>query len=77
MFLIQISEYSFVDGEKINWINVDHKGSVIFTLEGDVETTYATKGKYSDILINNIGALNSNSGNIGTVYRELKEEENK
>ena len=59
MFLIQYQERRMVDAEKIDWISVNAKGVIQFTMTGDIEGIYDIDEKLSKGFLNKIQAINS------------------
>ena len=68
-FFIEFREGQFIDGEKVNWIEVK-EGQVNFTFDGEAETFYSCKGKYGFNFINNMQAINQNF-NLESRYHEI------
>jgi len=72
MFLIEYDVNIFIDGERVEWIDISKKSIVKFTLHGDTSIYNVKKGcQYS--FVNNLQALNGNS-NIESVYHKLNKE---
>ena len=72
MFLIEYREGCFIDGERVNWLEVK-KGFVQCTLSGDGDTTVTVDEKYHGNFINNLQALNGNFS-IESRYLEINKE---
>ena len=70
MFLIQFESGKFIDAERIDYINVN-EGEVLFTLRGDLESTYKVSDEFIDVFLNNLGALNVNIDCVQACYKEL------
>ena len=68
-FFIEFREGQFIDGEKVNWIEVK-EGQVSFTVDGEAETIYSCKGKYEFYFINNMQLINQNF-NLENRYHEI------
>lgn len=74
MFLIQISKTGFIDGEKINWLNIDHNSKVIFTIDGDgdMESSYEVSTEYVDVFLNNLQAIDKNDQPLKMLRNHIK-----
>ena len=70
MFLIEYEDGGFVDGERIDWLNLNG-GSMTFTMTGDNESSFTVQESFKAKFLNNLQAINTNMFSIETRYKEL------
>ena len=63
MFLIEYEKNTFVDGEKIDWVESEND-VVSFTVTCDTKTIYTVTNDCKPLFLNHLQALNSNITNV-------------
>ena len=72
MFLIEYEDGKYIDGEKLDYIQLAASG-VEFTLSGDTETLYKVDNGMAGIFVNNLQAINDNRSGLKVKLKELQE----
>ena len=70
MFLIEYEEGSYINGEMINYIDID-KESIEFTLAGDNESIFRVCKDHQQTFINHLQALNGNISSVEAKYHSV------
>jgi hypothetical protein len=71
MFLIEYDENMFVNGENIDWMNIDKNGIVSFTVAGDTENAFFVNALLNDSFLNNLQAIDGNNLPIQSKHKEI------
>lgn len=72
MFLIEYSKNKFINGENIDWLQIDKNGIVSFTLKFDIESSYFVHAEFSESFLNNAQAIDANETCLQNKYLEIK-----
>ena len=60
MFLIEYSNNKFVNGERIDWLEIDEAGIVYFTVEGDHDSAFFVDSNLASLFLNNLQSIDGN-----------------
>ena len=70
MFLIEYDKGLYINGELVDWMQVNSVGKVSVTLSGDTETIDTVNPDCAATFVNNMQAL-SGSGGVEACYHEI------
>ena len=67
IFLIEYSAGSFIDGLKVEWLEIKG-GDIGFTLAGDDSTFYNVSEGFERKFLNSLQAINGNINSVESAY---------